>query len=49
MSPRVRKIALNVVKYALLAAVLWYVIATMRAELAKADAAGWAADPLGGR
>jgi glycosyltransferase 2 family protein len=43
MSSRLRKIALNVLKYALLLAVLWYVVATMRAELAKADAADWAA------
>jgi uncharacterized membrane protein YbhN (UPF0104 family) len=39
MTPLTRKIALTVLKYALLIAVLWYVVATMRSELAKADAA----------
>lgn len=43
MSSRTRKILLNVVKYALIAAVLWYVVATMRTELAKVNADDWAA------
>ena len=43
MSPRIRKIALTILKYVLLLAVLWYVVATMRAELSKASAADLAA------
>jgi hypothetical protein len=43
MTPLTRKIALNILKYALLIAVLWYVVATMRTELSKASAADIAA------